>query len=213
MKHSLPVLFILLNVSFASGQKIYTSEQDIFTIKELTFYGYDFSDWRLAETKRVGEDMRVYIMSWIDLMKRKMTSDRLLHWYVKDNVTPNFAPTDERAKQIKPQHLVVSIKHYIASDSVQFFINAYKLTEKEGIGLVMIVECFDKESSRTSGYFAFFDIATRKILQLEYVDQKEVDGYGLTNYWGVSLNGVTSNHASSYRKRLDTGRRKYFWNK
>ena len=195
-------VLLLLSIPAVNAQKNYAKESDILDVKELTFYGYDFSDWRLAETKRIDEDVRTYIYSWIDMMKDRMTSEKLANWYVKDKVVLNFVPTVELAKKIVPETLVTVKKHYIRYDSLQSFINTYDLKEAEGIGLVMIVECFDKNTNRTSGYFTFFDIATKKILLADYIDQKEADGYGLKNFWGISLNGVSSNYAASYRKKL-----------
>jgi hypothetical protein len=209
---ALTSILLVAIIDCSYGQKIYTTEQDIYNIKELTFYGYDFSDWRLAEEKRVGEDMRMYITAWIDMMKERMISEKLSNWYMKAKATPNFTPTTELAKKINPENLVVTKKHYIHTDSVQSFINKYVLTETEGIGLVMIVECFDKNTNRTSGYFTFFDIATKKVLLTEYMDQKEADGYGVKNFWGISLNGITSNHAGNYRKKMNalSGKKKLF---
>lgn len=103
---------MLFGVYSACAQKIYTTEKDIFDVKELTFYGYDFSDWRLAETKRVDEDMRIYIFSWIEMMKDRMISEKLENWYVKDKVIINFAPTLDLAKRIIPGNLVTLKKHY-----------------------------------------------------------------------------------------------------
>jgi hypothetical protein len=57
-------------------------------------------------------------------------------------------------------------------------------------------------SKVTTGYFTFFDIATKKILLNDYCSAKEVDGYGLTKYWGISIVGTTKNYAASFRKRL-----------
>ena len=103
---------------------------------------------------------------------------------------------------MNPETLVILKKNYIKADSLQQFIDRYNLTETDGIGLVMIVECFHKTTKRTSGYFVWFDISTKKIINSDYVDQKEADGYGMVNYWAISLGGVTSNYAADYRKKL-----------
>lgn len=93
-------------------------------------------------------------------------------------------------------------KSVLPKDSLQSIINQFALIEKEGLGMTVILECFDKPSKITSGYFVFFDIGTRQILLADYFSGKEADGYGLTNYWGIGLVGTTKNYASSFRKRM-----------
>jgi hypothetical protein len=190
--------------SLTFSQIAYTDEKEIYSAKEFTFYGYDFTDFKLAEVKRLDEDIVKYMWGWIGLMQEKITEERLKDNYRKEKVTINFTPTIELAKKLKGENLVTYIKHIINKDSLQQFIGRYTLSEKEGIGLVMIVECFDKKSARTSGYFVWFDISTRKIIKADYVDQKEADGYGMVNYWGIGLGGVSTNYAAAYRKKLKT---------
>ena len=67
----------------AFPQKIYSTEKEIFEIPEITFYGYDFSDFKLAEEKRTEEDIRIYMTGWIKLMKEKMQEEKLTNWFRK----------------------------------------------------------------------------------------------------------------------------------
>jgi hypothetical protein len=196
----LTLTFIVITQTF--GQKTYTSYHDVFKTTEITFYGYDFSKLKLIETKRMGEDMTQQIFGWVAFCQERFTDEKLKDWFRKEKVTSNLSPTIERAKKVNGKEVVTYTKNTIHPDSVQAFINAYNITEKEGIGLAVILECFEKDSKTTSGYFTFFDIASKKILLSDYFSGKEADGYGLTNYWGVSLVGTTSNYASLFRKRL-----------
>jgi len=209
MKKNIPIFLIaLLQLNASFGQKNYTTAQDVYQSDELTFYGYDFSHLKLAETKRLNEDFSQQIILWTSFCQQHITDEKLAAWFRKEKVTSNITPTIGLAKNINGKEVVTYAKNIVPQDSLQSYINRYSLIEKEGVGLAVILECFDKVTNKTSGYFTFFDIASKKILISDYFIGKEVDGYGLTNYWGISIVGTTKNYASSYRDKAKSFRSK-----
>lgn len=203
MKAPVIIIAFLLALTFqAIGQKSYTSPADVYSASEIRFYGYDFNSLKLAETKRMGEDLKQQLYAWVDFCQKHITDEKLTAWFRKEKVSVDYSPTVEPLRSINGERVVTYEKNVIPQDSLQSIVGAYILKEKEGIGMVVILECLDKPTNKTSAYFTFFDIASRKILKSDYVSEKEVDGYGLTNYWGVSIVGITKNYASAYRKSI-----------
>jgi hypothetical protein len=173
--------------------------------------GYDFGDLKLTETKRLNDDMSQQVFSWIGFCQEHITDEKLAAWFKKDKVTSNLAPTVARAKKLNGTELVTFVKHTIPQDSLQRIVEGYDIKEKTGIGFVIIMECFYKPQKTASAYFTFFDIATKKILLADHFSGKEADGYGLTNYWGVSIIGITKNYSTLFKdkvKAFKTGKSK-----
>jgi hypothetical protein len=201
------LLIILLSVCFFNyhsySQKIYSSEKDVFATKEIVFYGYDYSDFRFADAKRMDEDVKNFIFNWIaysqrGLSEKEMSSRTYLN---KDKIVFNFDPTFELIKKLKSEDLVSITKHSISKDSIQSFIDKYSIKERDGIGFVVIVECFDKYHKTVSGYCTFFDIATKRILISDYFSSKNSDNYNRVNDWGVALGIALREYMWTYYRR------------
>ncbi len=77
--------------------------------------------------------------------------------------------------------------HTISKDSIQSYISKYNLSEKEGVGFVVIIECFDNANKKVSGYFTFFDISSKQILKIDYISSKDGNSYNRVSDWGVAL--------------------------
>ena len=79
----------------------------------------------------------------------------------------------------------------------------YQVKQQEGIGFVVIVECFEKVTKTSSAYFTFFDIATKKIIMSTYYETARAGGTGLTNFWGSGLNETFYYYLDEvYKKQL-----------
>ncbi|MBL7931607.1 MAG: hypothetical protein JNL60_06890 [Bacteroidia bacterium] len=75
-------------------------------------------------------------------------------------------------------------------DKLPTMVKAYpEGDKKEGLGLVFIVESFDKSYHRGNYWIVFFDIQSRKILFSDYCSGSP-SGFGLRNYWAGSLKHV-----------------------
>ncbi len=201
-------IIIFFSLAFFSinafGQKTYTTEKDVFDSKEIVFYGYDYSHFKLAEIKRlIDGNIKKYIPAWISFLNEHTNELDLQKRFKKDKVTFNFDYTTNLIKTLNEDELVAAKKHIISPDSIQSFISSYDIKEKEGIGFVVIIECFEKDKKKCTAYFTFFDIATKKVIMTDYFGANEADGYGLINYWGVGLNATFGKYiADVYRKKL-----------
>ena len=175
--------------SFLSfGQKIYSSEKDVFDANEIVFYGYDFSHFKLADAKRFNNiKVKAFIPAWIGYLNKYEDEETLTKRLKKNKVTFDFDYTTNIIKTLKNEDLVSILKGSLSPDSIQNIISRYELKQKEGIGFVLIVECFEKTNETSTVYFTFFDIATRKVLISDYFGYNQPSENGLTRYWGNGL--------------------------
>jgi hypothetical protein len=200
-------LFLFIAVFFTIstfGQKAHASEKDVFTAKEIIFYGYDFSNFKLAEIKRLYDgNLRKTIPAWIEFVNGHNGQEAMQRRLNKHVVTYNFDYTINLIKYLKEENLVVMFKHTIPSDTIQNIINKYNVNEKEGVGFTIIVECFEKVTNESSAYFVFFDIASKKILMLDHYSSDYANGFGMAKYWGVGLNVTIGKYIDKiYKKKL-----------
>jgi hypothetical protein len=182
----------LLSVSATSCfSQMYQTAEDVYKSKSITFYGYDFGRLKLLEPKRISEDMTPQVFSWIGYLKERITDERLSGWLRKE-VKSNWIPLVDHTKEtLNGKDVVDVVQRPIHKDSIDSIVKRYPIKETEGLGFVVILEAFEKDTKRVYAHFTFFDIATRKVILTEYFNSKEADGYGLTNYWGIGTAGTT----------------------
>jgi len=208
------LLVLIASFSFFSvnGQAVYTSKKDISAAKEIFFYGYDFSHFKLADAKRLfssqekdpagvndhaGSGIKVYVSAWVGYLLNKMSDDYFAKKLKTNKVTFDFDYTFKVIKQLDDSDLVSLVKTSIPSDSIQDIVSRYEVKQKEGIGFTIIVECFDKEKERSSAYFIFFDIATKKVLMSDYFGTNHADGIGLTRHWGYGFHYTVNSYITN----------------
>ena len=196
MKARILLLFII--VSFSTHAQ---REQEVLKSDALIFYGWDFSKLHLVDEKYLGTDMTTQVLEWVNYCQRKSTDEKLSGSFQK-KVTVNFTPTVERARKVNGSEVVTPTKKLINRDSLQAFVNTYEFPDKKGVGVIVFLECFEKPTKTTSGYYTFIDLSNKEIMLADYFSGREVDGYGLTNYWGVSISGTHNVYTSTFRKRL-----------
>jgi len=179
-------LFIAILISICFNSTIYSQtniEQEIFRTKSIIFYGYDFSDFQLADGKRIGQDLRKYVFTLIGFLQEHLPEKKLQKWLEKDTITSSLNAVMLVNKKINNDDIASPIKHTISTDSIQKMINKYPITEKRGIGYVIIYECFDSNLKRGSAYSVFFDIATKKVLIVDYVSIHDSNSFNRISDW------------------------------
>lgn len=208
----IPIIALFLSVHISYGQTVYTSKKDISNAKEIIFYGYDFSHFTLADPKRLSfaqdrdpagvkehpsNSMKVYVSAWVGYLLDKMSENYFERKLKTPKVTFDFDYTLQVIRQLNDSNLVSIRKTTIPKDSIQTIVNNYQVKQKEGIGFTVIVECFNKDKEASSAYFTFFDIATKKIIMLDYFSTSHADGIGLTNHWGYGFNYTVDSYISN----------------
>jgi hypothetical protein len=202
MKQQLLFIIILFHLT-SFGQTAQPTKKDLKDCKEIIFYGYDFSHFKLAEAKRMEKDISKYIPAWIRILNKFHDEKYLAKKLQKDKVIFDFEYTGGLIKKLDKNSLVSISKHIIPSDSVQSIINSYQLTQQDGIGFVVIVECFDKAAEKSTAYFTFFDIASKKIIMSSYFGIGHAIGFGLSEHWGTSLENTFYYYLDEgYKKEL-----------
>jgi hypothetical protein len=186
------------------GQK---TEKDVFTTKTITFYGYDFTHFKLADAAKINDpDVKEYIPYAVGYCVKYINEEKLRNWLYKNVVSFNLKTTEEFIRNENTGDFVTISRPTLPKDSIQKMINVYPVTEKQGIGFLVICECFDNNTNRVSTYFTFFDIATKKVLMVDYfVVGSQIRAYRKVSkkyFWATLLEKSFAQYAGLiYRKR------------
>lgn len=176
-----------------------TSVKDVFESREMIYYGLDFSQARFIGRFDHGfghrpasefEMVNKYIPAWNALVINEPWSFDLKNTFWKKRVYYDLMPVETCNANINPEQVFTYNYHLISRNELEKHIQSYPEGEKkEGLGLVFVVESFDKPARKGSFWVVFFDIKTKKILLSEHCEGKP-SGFGILNYWAGSLKNV-----------------------
>ena len=216
MKKITSLVFLSLISFFIYGQD-YTVNEKIYGNDTVTWFGSDFSLFRLSNKKKVGEDEKLqsYIYGWNEYYKASVSNVKIASWISAKKVFNDKKFTDESYKNFLAKNWITEEKHTITKEDIQEHLKNYSSKHK-GVGLVFIVECFHKtDLSMVSGYFVWFDIESKEVLQIfdvnggattfTYVkvilpkDDKMPKSKGMIVYWVNGMVDSTIKFANEYK--------------
>jgi len=195
------LLLLAAFISSAFGASAQTAK-DVFTAKEIVWYGLDFSkthfvgqfDQGFGIVPATGMDMRnKWAGAWNELIVKEQNNFDLRKAFRADNVYFDLGPIAEQNKKIDSDRCMSFNPAKISKEEIAEMIKQYVPGEKTtGIGLVFIVENFNKNDLIGEMYVTYFDIATKKVLMIEKESARPI-GQGLRNYWAGSVKSVLRN--------------------
>lgn len=185
MKNLFTLSIMLCLAGMVMAQESY--DKRIFETQEMTFYGYDYSHFKLADAKKFAkskEDKDNMVSIWTAWLNKYITQDLLQKRMFKTKVTMNGSVTEAINQKYTLADNLIEERYFLEKKNIPTWIKSYNLTETDGLGFVAIMECYDRNKDKASMYFVFFDIASREILANIPFETKEADGGGLEEYWG-----------------------------
>lgn len=183
-------LMILPLVSF--GQKTMTDflEENC----DVVWFGLDFTKAKMIGEEGFSDPVAIkedYFRKWNHLMisegdkydwgKALLISDLKYDYDVVDVVND----------EVNVQSLVINRSHSIYDEDIESAVRNYTIKHfKEGIGVVIVVESFDKTKEQAFGYITFFDIASKKVLYKQRLIGS-ASGIGFRNFWAGAIHDWT----------------------
>lgn len=190
--------------------------KDVFTSKSIVWYGLNFS-----EAKMVGQfDQAMgggiatpemlktkWMSSWNGLIISEPKNFKILESFKKDDVFFDIGPTEALNQAIKSEELM-AYNPFTFKDAQSTIKNVVSKTtggeKKDGIGVLFVVESFNKTIDEAAVYVVIFDIKTKNVLVSEKIIGKPM-GIGLRNFWAGAikhiLKQIDSNYYSSWKSK------------
>ena len=178
----------------------------VFTSNSMTWFGFDYSEAYFIGTEGFTnpDDIKNrYFDSWNNLILNEPDKFDIGKFFYKDEVENDLSVVSKRNAGVDINNRVTNdLSEAVPLDEnkVRKMINEYESEgNPEGLGLVFIVESYDKISATGTYYVTFFDISTRKALLIKRMEGK-AKGFGLRNFWAGSYYAVMKSANKMYKK-------------
>ncbi|KQS34173.1 hypothetical protein [Dyadobacter sp. Leaf189] len=199
------VLFALLLCNAAAAWADHTMA-DLFAGKaKVVFLGLDFTQAKYVGSVGFTDPTAIqnqHIVSWnnlIEMEPKKFSlqkafnlSDGQYVSKVEDMVKFN--------KSVNVAENITETANSITEDQVKKSVAKYALSEKDGIGIVYVVENLSKTAEKMTAWVTFIDLSTKKVLYTEHVEGK-AGGFGFRNYWAGAVYKINQEIDSKLYKK------------
>lgn len=209
MKKIVLSLALLASVAIVSAQN---TAKDVFSKPDMVWFGLNFSEAKMvgnfAQVGEAGESTSKelrdkWMSSWNGLIIGEPQNFKFAEAFEKDNIITDINSTEKMNNAISLSSLTQG-EMFSFSDpqkSVKNVVSKLRSNEKkEGLGLVYVVESFNKNTQIATVYVTIFDIATKNILITEKIAGKGA-GIGLRNYWAGAIKVINKEIKSDYYKK------------
>ncbi|HYG37169.1 MAG TPA: hypothetical protein VD908_01060 [Cytophagales bacterium] len=196
MTKTFAILYLLIYSFTAFSQ----SKEAIFKADEIVWFGLDFSHAKMIGSegfKSPQEVQNKFFDSWNQLILMEPEKYNLKETFNKQNIIYDLTIVEKRNANVKASELVINKDYSLDKKLIPQIIKTYKSDQKKGIGLVFIVESFNKLRENGTVFITFFDLATKKVLLTEKV-AGAAGGFGLRNYYGRSISNILKQTESDY---------------
>ncbi len=168
--------------------------KDIFTTNEIVYYGLDFSKITILGTfsqfDNAGtvSEMSVrdkYFPGWNKVIVNEAKKYDLKRAFRKESIPYDLSVVEKRNAQRDPETIFSNNSDKMPqfdNNAISQMISEYNCERKDGIGLVFIMELFDKGALKGVMDVTFFDIATKKVLLTQKMIGKP-GGFGVKSFW------------------------------
>lgn len=158
----------------------------IYDAKSITYYGLDFSNFGLCNPEKVGQEAEIkkFFPAWMADVNEVFTKSEM-EIILKKDVAKDLQSIQSKYNSIRDNWIGFE-PHRIETDKIKEIVKGYTLSQSEGIGLVLIIEHFNKEKEQALVNFTFFDIKTREVLW-SIETKGDAVGAGMTNHWSKAI--------------------------
>lgn len=188
MKKLLLIAFVLFNAASATVATADNTMADLFSGKsKLVFLGLDFTQAKYIGKIGFTDPMAIqnqHIVSWNNLIELEPKKFSLQKAFAlkDDQYKSKVEDMVKHNKSVNVEKNITDDESALTEDQVKKAVAKYSLSEKDGIGLVYVVESLNKTSEKLIVWVTFIDLATKKVLHTEKVEGK-AGGFGFRNYW------------------------------
>ncbi|MEZ4981862.1 MAG: hypothetical protein R2769_09810 [Saprospiraceae bacterium] len=192
------VVFFISNISFAQS----FGASEIKKAEKIIYYGLDFSKAKMVGSEGFAnpDDIKArFFRSWNMVIVNEADKYDLKKAFDKDVIKKDFTVIDERNEMPDADELVTNKSYKLSEEEVKNMIASYGAGEySEGVGLVFIIETFNKSEVKGTMWVTFFNIATKEVIITKRYTG-EPGGFGLRNYWIRTVYNVIQQLEEDYR--------------
>ena len=165
----------------------------------IIYYGLDFSNFILHNPQKVATEDAIdqYFSEWTTNFHAQ-NPKKEFELFLRKKVRTRLEDIQlDSYKDLK--NYVRSENRELSKELIAATIKEYALTDHAGIGLVIMVDKFEKARDRAFLQFTFFDVETREVLAIFDTNGKGY-AHGMMKHWLVGMDHCLFEFKTAYRK-------------
>lgn len=179
-KFKLSIILIMLLIQSINAQNSIK--------KQVTWMGLDFTEAKLFPSVAFTNPSVIrdtYLEKWNQIILSEPTKYNIASYFDIDSLDYDLNVVKKRNLAIVLENLVVDKSNYILNEeNIRSIIRQFPIGE--GIGLVLVVESFNKNNSTGTYWATFFNRSTLELISTKKIKGK-ASGIGIRNFWANSL--------------------------
>jgi Caspase domain len=187
------------------------SSDNIFDPKlPMTWLGLDFSKAKfIGPTRDFGpsEKHKELMASWNGLLDKEQDKFNVKRFFKKQNVTLDFSLTNKNNGPLDIASMIIEKsegeKQLLEEKNIREIVSNYDFSGLRGLGLMFVVESFDKTKGKSNVWITFINLNTQEVILTERKFGSPM-GASLRSFW---VNSILNMMERISRKDWDT------WNK
>lgn len=167
---------------------------------EITWYGLDFTEAKLIGSEGFSDPEAIqssFFKKWNNLLIMEKEKYDIKKFFDKEKVNYDVDLAIERNNTVDPETLVIDKSHKVDRSTVENIVQQYKSADKNGLGLLFVIESFNKTESKGYMWVTSFDIKTGQVIKSVRMEGKS-GGFGLRNYWAKSIFNVMKSSKKNF---------------
>ncbi len=191
-------VYLFLFIATVSFCNVNAQNMNAICGEDMVWYGLDFSNAKfVGQFTNIGDNSGSsgyelrdkHIPAWNNLILNEPNKFNIRKSFRKSNVFNQLDVVNARNSKIDVDKAVSFNTYKWDNDkaTIEKIISEYTGGEKkEGLGVVFIVESFDKMANLATIHVTLFDISTKKVLVTEEFVEVPV-GVGVRNFWAGAI--------------------------
>ncbi|MCX7650550.1 MAG: hypothetical protein N2050_08375 [Flavobacteriales bacterium] len=178
------IFICLLSISSTWGQS------DLLNSPRVIFFGLDFREARLVGSSGFTNPYHIkseYFDAWNYLMANEKDKYNIKKYFGKQSVEYALSAVQKANQTVDPEKMVINDPYQLNTEKIPGLIQSLDIDPSlKGLGLIFIIEYFNKFQERASYYAVFFDIEKKQVVSVSRRSGKP-GGFGLRNYWAGAI--------------------------
>ncbi|NJN25622.1 MAG: hypothetical protein HC819_06515 [Cyclobacteriaceae bacterium] len=197
------VSFLLILTLMLAFRVNAQTNPEVFGAKKLIWAGLDFSKSKMIGSTGFTDESAVkneFFDKWNQLIVIEADKYDLAKTYQKDKVVHDLSVVNQQNQLSDDYELVINESYKFNEGDIEAIVKNYDgLKEKDGVGLLYVIEYFSKLDEKGSMYVVFFDPQTLEVLHSQnYVGKP--GGFGLRNFWAKTVAETMELSGKDYKK-------------
>lgn len=214
-------IFFVFSMNYLSAQSNVATKniQNLFdpNFRNITFLGMDFSMIKLigdfTEALGVGTDANdqtknAYFKSWNNLVSGERDKYDIKKMVNNKSITADIENVMKMNNATKVDDLTGYKEPNYSTQAIAEHAKLYNTATNKGLGVVLLMECFNRNDNKATIQLLVVDLATKEIVMIKKLETNP-RGSGLRNYWAGSIYEAFKEAEKNFVKVWKT---EYNWN-